>query len=100
MKALDFIKSHMNENTFTTMFSIAAVAMALIFINSPEGRAAAMETFSIGFIRVAFFLATSFLLIKMLAGVDVNIKEDLFADKYTTTAFVCSLLFGIAQLIK
>lgn len=94
------IKHLLNENVFTAAFSVAAVALSLHFITSPEGQAAAMETFSIGFARVAFFLVTSFMLIKMLAGWDVNLKDDLFADKYTTTAFVCTLLFGIAQLIK
>jgi hypothetical protein len=94
------LKKMLNENTFTFLFTAAAFVLSWNFIHTPEGRAAAMETFSIGFARIAFFLITSFMLIKMLGGWDQDIKQDLFADKYTTTAFVCTLLYGIAQIIK
>lgn len=94
------MKKYLNENLFTFLFAILSTGMAAFFIRSPEGRASTMETFSIGLIREAFFLSIVFGLIKMLQGIDVDLKEDLFKTANTTTAFICALIIGMALILN
>lgn len=92
------IKKVLNENVFTAAYTGVTIYLTSKFINSEEGRANLMETFSLGMVKYSFFLITIFMLTKMLAGIDKDLKQDLFATPYTTTATWCTLILSLALL--
>jgi hypothetical protein len=81
------------------VYTIVAIIVVQQFVTKEEGRANLYETLSLGITREAMFLITVFTFIKMLQGVDSNLKEDLFANAYTTTAFICSMVIGSACML-
>lgn len=88
-----------NENFFTLVYAAVSTFMVLHFVKTPEGQANFIETVALGCMREAIFLITVFVLIKMLAGFDTNLKDDLFKDSYTTTAFIIALVAGSAWML-
>jgi hypothetical protein len=99
---MEFIKNlrkYLTENVFTLIYVLVAVFVVSQFVTTAEGKANLYETLAIGATREAMFLVTVFTLIKMLQGVDVNLKDDLFNNAYTTTAFICALVLGSAWML-
>jgi hypothetical protein len=96
---LETIRKNLTENFFTFIYSLVAAATVILFVKTPEGKANLYETLALGFIREAMFLITVFTFIKMLQGVDKDLKEDLFSNAYTTTAFICVMVIGSAMML-
>jgi hypothetical protein len=94
-----FVRRHLTENFFVIAYTVVAIFVVRQFVTKEEGKANLYETLSLGLTREALFLVTVFTLIKMLQGIDVNLKEDLFKNAYTTTAFICSLVLGSAWML-
>ena len=96
---MEKVKKFLNENLFTVVLSALAVLACWRFVVSEEGRAGLYEILSLKSANLVYGLLVVFLLIKFLGGIDKNIKDDLFADKYTTTAFVVALIYLVATLL-
>jgi hypothetical protein len=88
---LTTVKKYLTENLFTFIYSVVAAVLVVQFVKTPEGKANLYETLALGAIREAF--------IKMLQGVDTHLKEDLFSNSYTTTAFICVMVIGSALML-
>lgn len=89
-----------NENFFTVVYAAVSSYLVYMFVTTEEGRANFIETLALGAMRETMFLVTVFVLIKMLAGVDKDLKADLFANCYTTTYFVVALVAGSAWMLR
>jgi hypothetical protein len=96
---LTTVKKYLTENLFTFIYSVVAAVLVVQFVKTPEGKANLYETLALGAIREAMFLVTVFTFIKMLQGVDTNLKDDLFNNAYTTTAFICVMVMGSALML-
>lgn len=93
------IKKYINENLFITLFAAIAAFSTSMHITSEGGRAALYETLSLGLAKESLYLATLFILIKFLGGIDKNINEDLFTNPDNSTKFVSALAIGAAIVL-
>lgn len=93
------IKKQINENIFTALFTVATSLSAYKLIGSQEGLANLYETVTLTSTRISLFLITIFLLTKLLAGVDKDIKADLFSTPENTTKTWIALVIGIALVM-
>lgn len=93
------IRKTMNENAFAALLAAVSAGAAYKYIGSAEGIANLMETQSLTLSRVAIFLIIILGLTKLLAGLDKDIKADLFATPENTTKTWIALVVGIALVM-